>query len=105
EQAEAEAEEEDLARKVVGPKGAPSDRCPRLSEPSLPEHRAVASQPGDGDRERLPQASQTGEGRPAMLSRQPEPPDSRIAAIPADDLPRNDIGDGRPSDAQLIACR
>jgi hypothetical protein len=76
-----------------------------ISEASLPEHRAVRSQPGDGDRKRLRQPSQTGEGRTPMPSRQPEPPDRRIVAIPADDLPRDGVGDGSPGDAQLIACR
>jgi hypothetical protein len=76
-----------------------------ISEPSLPEHRAVRSEPGDGDRERLPQPSQPGEGRAPMPSRQPEPPDRPIVAIPADDLPSDGVGDGRPGDAQLIARR
>jgi hypothetical protein len=92
-----------LCRSLV-PSGAICSQA-EISEASLPNNRAVASEPGHGDRERLPQTGQTGEGRASMPSRQPQPPHRRITAIPADDLPRDDIGDGRPSDAQLIVRR
>jgi hypothetical protein len=77
----------------------------QIGKPTLPEHRAVASQAGDGDRERLLQASKTGEGRAPVRSAQLEPGDGGTAAIPADDLPGERVGLGRPGDSQLITSR
>jgi hypothetical protein len=81
--------------------------CPQIQigKPSLPEHRAVASQAGDGDRERLLQASKTGERRALVRSAQLEPGDGGTAAVPADDLPGKGVGLRRPGDSQLITSR
>src|SRR6266852_1061978 len=40
----------------------------QIGKPTLPEHGAIASQAGDGDRERLLQTSKTGEGRAPVRS-------------------------------------
>jgi hypothetical protein len=77
----------------------------QIGKPTLPEHRAVTSQAGDGDRERLLQASKTGEGRAPARSAQLEPVGGGTAAIPADDLPGERVGLGRPGDSQLITSR
>jgi hypothetical protein len=77
----------------------------QIGKPTLPEHGAVASQTGDGDRERLLQTSKTGEGRAPVRSAEFEPGDGGIAAIPADDLPGEGVGLGRPGDSQLITSR
>jgi hypothetical protein len=77
----------------------------QIGEPTLPEHGAIASQTGDGDRERLLQTSKTGEGRAPVRSAELEPGDGGIAAIPADDLPGEGVGLGRPGDSQLITSR
>jgi hypothetical protein len=77
----------------------------QIGKPTLPEHRAVASQAGDGDRERLLQASKTGEGRAPVRSAQLEPGDGCTAVVPADDLPGEGVGPGRPGDSQLITSR
>jgi hypothetical protein len=71
----------------------------------LPEHAAIASQAGDRDRERLPQTSKTGKGRAPVRSAELEPGDGGIAAVPADDPPREGVGRGRPGDSQLITSR
>jgi hypothetical protein len=77
----------------------------QIRKPSLPEHGAIASQAGDGDGERLLQTSKTGEGRPPVHSPELEPGDDGTAAVPADDLPREGVGFGRPRDSQLITRR
>jgi hypothetical protein len=77
----------------------------QIRKPSLPEHGAIASQAGDGDRERLPQTSKTGEGRAPVRSAELEPGDAGIAAVPADDPPGEGVGRGRPGDSQLITSR
>jgi hypothetical protein len=84
-----------------------SATCPQIQigKPTLPEHGAIASQPGDGDRERLLQTSKTGEGRAPVPSAELEPGDGGLAAIPADDLPGERVGLGRPGDSQLITSR
>jgi hypothetical protein len=81
--------------------------CPQMQigKPSLPEHGAIASQAGDGDRERLLQTSKTGEGRAPVRSAELESGDGDIAAVPADDLPGERVGLGRPGDSQLITTR
>jgi hypothetical protein len=76
-----------------------------IGEPTLPEHGAIRSQAGDGDRERLPQTSETGEGRAPVAPAQREPGDGGIAAIPADDPPAERVDLGRPGDSQLITSR
>jgi hypothetical protein len=76
-----------------------------IGEPALPEHRAIVSKAGDGDRERLLQTSKTGEGRAPVRSGQLEPGDGGIAAVPADDPPGEGVGLGRPGDSQLITSR
>src|SRR6266511_5001120 len=77
----------------------------RIGEPVLPEHRAIVSQAGDGDRERLLQTSKTGEGRAPVRSGQLEPGDGGTAAVPADDPPGEGVGLGRPGDSEMIASR
>jgi hypothetical protein len=62
-------------------------------------------QAGDGDRERLLQTSETGEGRAPVASAQLEPGDGGIAAVPADHLPGEGVGLGRPGQPQLITSR
>jgi hypothetical protein len=57
------------------------------------------SKAGDGDRERLLQTSKAGEGRAPVRSGQLEPGDGGIAAVPADDLPGEGVGLGRPGDS------
>src|SRR4029450_1476408 len=57
------------------------------------------------DRERLPQASKTGERRAPVRSAQLEPGDGGTAAIPADALPGERVGLARPCDSQLITSR
>jgi hypothetical protein len=81
--------------------------CPQtqIGKPTLPQHRAVTSQAGDGDGERLPHASKTGEGSAPVRSAQLEPGDGGTAAIPADDLPGERVGLARPGDSQLITSR
>ena len=81
--------------------------CPQIQigEPTLPEHGAIASQAADGDCERLLQTSKTGEGRAPVHSAELEPGDGGIAAVPADDLPGEGVGLGRPGDSQLITSR
>src|SRR5205823_12531480 len=74
----------------------------QIGKPTLPEHGAITSQAGDGDCERLLQTSKTGEGRAPMPSAELEPGDGGIAAVPAEDLPGEGVGLGRPGDAQLI---
>jgi hypothetical protein len=61
-------------------------------------HGAIASQAGDGDRERLLQTSKTGERRAAVRPSELEPGDDGTAAVPADDLPGERVGLGRPGD-------
>jgi hypothetical protein len=77
----------------------------QIGKPTLPEHGAIASQAGDGDCERLLQMSKTGEGRAPVPSAELEPGDGGIAAVPADDLPGEGVGLGRPGDSQLITSR
>jgi hypothetical protein len=77
----------------------------QIGKPSLPEHGAIASQAGDGDCERLLQTSKTGEGRTPVRTGELEPGDGGIAAVPADDLPGERVGLGRPGDSQLIMSR
>jgi hypothetical protein len=77
----------------------------QIGKPTLPEHGAIASQAGDGDRERLLQASKTGEGRAPVRSGELEPGDGGTAAVPADDLPGEGVGLDRPGDSQLITRR
>jgi len=77
----------------------------QIGKPTLPEHGAIASQAGDGDRERLLQTSKTGEGRAPVRSAELEPGDRGIAAVPADDPPGEGVGLGRPGDSQLITSR
>jgi hypothetical protein len=77
----------------------------QIGKPTLPEHGAIASQAGDGDRERLLQTSKTGEGRAPVRSGQLEPGDDGTAAVPADDPPGEGVGLGRPGDSQLITSR
>jgi hypothetical protein len=81
--------------------------CPQIQigKPTLPEHGAIASQAGDGDGERLLQTSKTGEGRAPVRSAELEPGDGGIATVPADDLPGEGVGLGRPGDSQLITSR
>ncbi len=71
----------------------------------FPVLSAGASHAGNGDRERLLQTSKTGEGRAPVRSAQPEPRDGGIATVPADDLPGERIGLGRPLHPQLITSR
>jgi hypothetical protein len=77
----------------------------QIGESGLPEHRAVVSKAGDGDRERLLQRGETGEGRAPVRSAQCEPGDGGVAAVPADDSPGEGVGLGRPGDSQLITGR
>jgi hypothetical protein len=77
----------------------------QIGKPTLPEHGAIASQTGDGDRKRLLQTSKTGEGRAPVRSAELEPGDGGIATVPADDLPGERVGLGRPGDSQLITSR
>jgi hypothetical protein len=77
----------------------------QIGKPTLPEHGAIASQAGDGDGERLLQPSKTGEGRAPVRSAELEPGDGGTAAVPADDLPGEGVGLGRPGDSQLITSR
>jgi hypothetical protein len=77
----------------------------QIGKPTLPEHGAIAAQAGDGDRERLLQTSKTSEGRAPVRSAELEPGDGGLAAIPADDLPGEGVGLGRPGDSQLITSR
>jgi len=81
--------------------------CPQIQigKPTLPEHGAIASQAGDGDCERLLQTSKTGEGHAPVRPAELEPGDGGIAAVPADDLPGERVGLGRPGDSQLITSR
>jgi len=74
----------------------------QIGKPTLPEHGAIASQAGDGDRERLLQTSKTGEGRAPVRSGELEPGDRGTAAVPADDPPGEGVGLDRPGDSQLI---
>ena len=76
-----------------------------IGKPTLPEHGAIASQAGDGDCERLLQTSKAGEGRAPVRSAELEPGDGGTAAVPADDLPGEGVGLGRPGDSQLITSR
>ncbi len=77
----------------------------QIGEPGLPEHGAIVSEAGDGDRERLRQTSKTGEGRAPVCSGQLEPGDGGIAAVPTDDPPGEGVGLRRPGDSQLITSR
>jgi len=77
----------------------------QIGKRTLPEHGAIASQAGDGDRERLPQTSKTSEGRAPVRPAELEPGDGEIAAVPADDLPTERVGLDRPGDSQLITSR
>jgi len=77
----------------------------QIGKPTLPKHGAIASQAGDGDCERLPQTSKTGEGRAPVRSAELQPGDRGIAAVPADDLPGERVGLDRPGDSQLITSR
>jgi hypothetical protein len=77
----------------------------QIGKPSLPKHGAIASQAGDGDRERLLQSSKTGEGRAPVRPCELEPGDRGIAAVPTDDPPGEEVGLDRPGDAQLITSR
>ncbi len=86
------------------PSSAPFSQI-QIGQPSLPEHRAIGPQARDGDRERLPQTSKTGEGRAPMRSAQLEPGDGGIAAVPADDPPEARLGPARPLHPQLITRR
>jgi hypothetical protein len=76
-----------------------------MGKPTLPEHGAIASQAGDGDRERLPQTSKTDEGRAPVRPGQLEPGDGGTAAVPADDPPGEGVGLGRPGDSELVTSR
>jgi hypothetical protein len=88
----------------LAPSGATCAQI-QICKPTLPEHGAIASQAGDGDRERLLQTSKTGEGRAPVRSGQLEPGDGGTAAVPADDPPGEGVGLGRPGDSQLITSR
>jgi hypothetical protein len=77
----------------------------QIGKPALPEHGPIGSQAGDGDCERLREKSKTGEGRAPVPSAEPEPGDGGIAAVPADDLPGEGVGLGRPDHSQLITSR
>jgi hypothetical protein len=70
-----------------------------IGKPGLPEHRAIVSQAGDRDCERLLQTRKTGEGRAPVPSAELEPGDGGIAAVPADDLPEERVCLGRPGHA------
>jgi hypothetical protein len=88
----------------LSPCGANCAQKP-VGKAGLPEHLAIASQAGDSDRERLRQTSKPGEGRAPVPSGELEPGDGDVAAIPADDLPGEGVGLGRPGDSQLIMSR
>jgi hypothetical protein len=77
----------------------------QIGKPALPEHGAISSEAGDGDRERLLQTSKTGEGRAPVRATELEPGDGGTAAVPADDLPGEGVGLDRPGDSQLITRR
>jgi hypothetical protein len=77
----------------------------KIGKPGLPEHGTIASQAGDGDRERLLQTSKTGEGRAPVRSAELEPGDGGVTAIPADDLPGERLGLRRPGHSYLITSR
>jgi hypothetical protein len=77
----------------------------QIGKPTLPKHGAIRSQAGDGDGERLLQTSKTGEGRAPVRSGELESGDGGIAAVPADDLPGEGVGLGRPGDSELITSR
>jgi hypothetical protein len=40
----------------------------QIGQPCLPEHRTIACEAGNGDRERLPQTRKSGEGRAPVRS-------------------------------------
>ncbi len=73
------------------PSSAPFSQI-QIGQPSLPEHRAIGSQAGDGDRERLMQTRKTGEGRAPVRSGQLEPGAGGIAA--AQQTTRQESGSG-----------
>jgi hypothetical protein len=88
----------------LSPRGAIRPQI-EIGKPGLPEHGAIGSPAGDGDCERLRQTRKTGEGRAPVPAAEPEPGDGGIAAVPADDLPGERVGLGRPGHSQLIASR
>jgi hypothetical protein len=77
----------------------------QIGQPCLPEHRTIVCETRNGDRERLLQTRKSGEGRAPVRSAQLEPGNGRIAAVPADDLPGERIGLGRPLHPQLVMGR